>query len=997
MLVPGASSKSVRLLLAVVLGGSLLIGCSDDGGGDEADASSAHAEAIEVLTGLLPADVRGVMAVDVDALTPDGATDELDALLAGDGALPALGELLDDFGRLTGAVDVPGQVSSALVAQTTDAAEGTFLLARVGGDRLDGVTDGAELTSGDEVGPASRAQSVDDAGNHLVVLPDGVLVVGTEAAVASVVAVADGKEADDESPIAPFLGALDAEADLTFAYGLPARFDDQITPDRTLAGAEVMSGAFDVADGDIGGSWAFHTANASEFVDDYNALNRNATGGDDPTEEPLRLADPVAEDLEQVVVTLPHVPLDASPDDLVATRNIAKKLFVGMEAHDYAEGLGEDGNPALLDLVVKSAEDGDTPPSPGSVFIRWAFRDQAAIDAFEAEVLPDGFTLAPTRFLETDDPDGEYFLTLNLYNSGGGSIVDGARAEWDVFVNPPPGADPDAGTRPRFMIVDALAQATSADPLNLVTPAEPLSHAFEGDEVVSTVARSEGGKDVPVFSSSFPAPDPEQAEVARFTREMAISNDYIYWPNGVYDRAVYNASTFNHDAYLVEPGTITVDDSSRWAQYLDPAVKDAVYYVNTLEYVASPMANLDSQLLDVTPEWREELKTFKYNGHQTGLMRGAVDQLFRGQGDALVGFRVGNETPSATYDFEITDPDALEATLDLPDGHHLAPISIFDGDDEAQYLTLSVTERDGAVEGTRAEWSVTVEDEGGRPYRRVLDLVTSDVGIDPASIVGLPSVVHHQLDDGVLSTRLSSPQITFDASFATGGAKDRALSLDWIESGDTVCDASGVCDAYYYDAETLDVAVHQPATVEVGELSTPWDEFIDATPTRAYARDNAQDFAVKRWYDLDVPVEELAVDGLEDATHTISGSGTLVGRSTDIVDSEYTYTGDAVVEDDQLTFSIDQAIDNTLGTAHIYTTGSFDLASGTGTQTVVDCRGPELMCSDIELGSSAPYEAQELDASDPDAIAWKVDLAIDLGGSFGTADSASTYLAAREE
>lgn len=997
MLAFGSFSKSVRLLSAVVLGGSLLIGCSDDGGGDEAGASSAHADSIEAFTGLLPADVRGVMAIDVAALTSDGSDDALDALLAGDAAAPALGDLLDAFDGLTGAVDVPGQVTSALVAQTTDAADGSFLLAQVSGKTVDEVADGGELTPDGEVGPASRAQSADDAGNRLVLLPDGVLVVGTEAAVASVVAVADGKETDDESPIVPFLGALDAKADLTFAYGLPALFDDEIAPDRTLAGAAVMSGAFDVAEGDIEGSWAFHTSNASEFVDDYNALNRNATGGEDPTEEPLRLADPVADDLEQVVVTLPTVPLGASPDDLVATRNIAKKLFVGMEAHDYAEGLGEDGNPALLDLVVKSAEDGDTPPSPGSVFIRWAFRDQAAIEAFEAEVLPDGFTLAPTRFLETDDPDGEYFLTLNLYNSGGGSIVNGARAEWDVFVNPPPGADPDGGTRPRFMIVDALAQAASADPLNLVTPPEPLSHAFDGDEVVSTVARSEDGKEVPVFSSSFATPDPEEAEVARFTREMAISNDYIYWPNGVYDRAVYNASTFNHDAYLVEPGTISVDDRSRWAQYLDPAVKDAVYYVNTLEYVASPMANLDSEFLDVTPEWREELKTFKYNGHQTGLMRGAVDQLFRGKGDALVGFRVGNETPSATYHFEITDPDALEATLDLPDGHRLAPIPLLDGGDDGYDLTLSVTEVDGAGEGTRAEWSVTVADESGRPYRLVLDLMTADVGIDPVSIVNLPSDVRHELDDGVLSTRLSSPQVTFDASFATAGATDRALSLDWIESGDDVCAANGICDAYYYDAETLDVAVHEPAEVTVEELSTPWDDFIDPTPSLVYARDNAQDFAVKRWYNLDVPVEELPVGSLADATHTISGSGTLVGRATDIVDSDYTYTGDATVDDDQLTFSIDQAIDNTLGIAHIYTKGEFDLASGKGTQTVVDCRGPELMCSDIELGSSAPYEAQDLDASDPDAIAWKVDLAIDLGGSFGTADSASTFLATRED
>ena len=309
----------------------------------------------------------------------------------------------------------------------------------------------------------------------------------------SVIDVADGANPGNASAIVPFLGALVDEADLSFAYGLPALFDDDVTPDRTLRGAALVSGALDVVDGAIGGEMAYHTSNAAEFVQAYNALNQASTQGDVPLEQPLTLADPVAEGLGQVVLTIPPSPLDASHDDVVASRNVFKKLLVGMEAHDYAEGVADRSTAAWLDLIVKSEQDDDTPPSPGSVFIRWEFRDQAAIEAFEENELPAGFTLAPTRFLESDDPEGEYFLALNLYNSGGGSIVSGARAEWDVFVHPPEGADPDAGERPRFMIVDALAEAVSADPVNLVTPAEPLSHALVDDVVVSSVRRFEGG------------------------------------------------------------------------------------------------------------------------------------------------------------------------------------------------------------------------------------------------------------------------------------------------------------------------------------------------------------------------------------------------------------------------------------------------------------------------------------------------------------------------
>ncbi len=79
---------------------------------------------------------------------------------------------------------------------------------------------------------------------------------------------------------------------------------------------------------------------------------------------------------------------------------------------------------------------------PVRSLFRWEFKDQAAIDAFEENELPAGFTLAPTQFLESDAPG--YFLALNLYNSAG-SIVNGARAEWDIFVRPP-----DGDTRPRY-------------------------------------------------------------------------------------------------------------------------------------------------------------------------------------------------------------------------------------------------------------------------------------------------------------------------------------------------------------------------------------------------------------------------------------------------------------------------------------------------------------------------------------------------------------------
>ena len=969
---------------------------ADDGAGevgpdDVVRAGASHDETITALAGLLPADTRGVLAVDLGQLLSGGSSAAVMALLNGDGADPALSEVFGVIGALTETVDVPRVMTSALLAQTTDAEDGLFLLARLGGETIDDVAVGPVPTQTGTYGPASHVMNVDEAGNHLTLLPGGVLIVGERAVVESVLDVVDAPNQTEASAIVPFLDALVPESDISFVYGLPALFGDVI-PDRTLRGAAAMSGALDVADGDIAGEMVFHTSNASDFVESYNALDRHATQGADPSAQPLILADPIVGDLGRVVVPVPPTSLDSPPQDVVVSRNTAKKLFVGMEAHDYAEDVFVPGNAAWFDFLVKSELD-DTPPSPGSVYIRWEFRDRAAVEAFEANELPAGFKIAPTRFLESDPPEGGYFLALNLYNGGGGMIVGGARAEWDVFVHPPDGADPDAGVRPRFMVVDVAAEEVSANPGDLLTPAEPLSHQLVDGVVVSSVRRL--GDEVPVFESSFPVPDPSRNEIARFTREMAIGNDYIYWAHGVSDRVLYNATTFNHDAYFVDPEQITVVDNTRWTQYLEPAVSDAVYYVNTLEYVASPMANLDSDQLDITPEWLAELVGFVNNGHQVGLMRKAVELLFRGQADALVPFRISNETPATYYHFEITDHEAMTATLDLPPGHQMAPMTLFAGGEEGHYLTLSIYEVDDAMEGTRAEWSVYTDDGDGRPNLLILDSMTEDVAFDPVSIVNLPSVVRHGLSDGVLSTQLSSGSITFEASFDTTATTEEELSLDWIEAGDIVCHLNGICDKLYYDAETLDVPVQLPASVAVGGFSTPWSDFVTAAPSVVFYRGNAQEYVAKRWYNLAVPVDDLPFSGLEDRTHTISGSGSLVGRTGDVADSEYTYDGDAVLEDDLLTFSIDQQVDNALGEGHIYTTGSFDLASGTGTQTVVDCQGPALLCSGIEIGSTAFYTAQGLDASDPDAIGWQVNVVVDLGGSFGTADSTSAFTATR--
>ncbi len=915
-------------------GASTSTSTSPDGADQSIVIDGGHGARIEALLALAPGDARAITTLNTESLAIDQAVTD-----------PALRELLAAVGSLAQQAGGLDTMASAVLVTPNDPTAQPMLLAAGG--------DGTVLTQIPEVDTTT----------------DGAL--------------------------AAFVPALDPTADLSFVHALDGGDADSTV---TLADAAAMSGAFDLADGNLTGSLTFHAPEAGEFVDTYNRLNDAATQGTDGAEQPVTIGDPIVPGLDQVIVPLPPLALDATFDDVVASRNVLKKLSIGMEAFDYANAVGERTEPAWLDFVVKSEQFVEEPTPAGSVYIRWEFRDEAAIEEFERNELPAGFRLAPTRFLESDDPDGEIFFALNLYDAAGGTVVGGARAEWDVFVHPPDGADPDAGIRPRFSVVEALAEEVSADATNLLTPAQPLSHELQDGNVVSSVARlDENGEALPVFDSSFPVPVSGEAPVARFTREMAIGNDYIYWGHGVADRVLYNATTFNHDAHLVDISQLTFTDNSPWAQYLKPEVKDAVYYENTLEYVAWPMANLiDSEHLDITPEWREELIRFTTNGHQEGLMYTAVEQLFAGTGDPFVGKEISNETPAGHYHFEITDPAALQGTLDLAPGLELAPISLFVDDTPRHYLTLTVYEFDGGPEGTRAEFTVYTTDGADParpPSRTIIDRLTERAMIDPVTIITRPSRVEHLLDDDVLTTRLGSSTVTFEATIDTADVTEQPLHLDWIESGDDTCHLNGICDRYYYDAEALDVPVLVPADATISSLSTPWDEFIDTDPAVVFVRENFQQYAIKPWYTLDVTTGPGETSGVGDPTHTISGTGTLLGQATSIVDSEYTYSGDARLDGDTLIFAIDQQIDNALGTAHITTTGQFDLTTGTGTQTVVGCDGDGLLCAGIESGSTEPYTVQELDAGDPDTIAWQINAEVDLGGSFGLADSASTIVA----
>ena len=187
--------------------------------------ATTHAENITELTGLLPGDARGALAVDFNDLLTGSSATEVTGLLNGDGSDAALNEPFSAINELAENVDLAGAMDTALLVQTTDASDGLLLLAKMSCDTIGEVITGPGLTPDGTYGTGAHAMYLDVNGNSLSLLTGGVLIVGKRTAVQSVLDVVDGVSPANASAIDPFLSALQSGSSFSFVYGLPAMFN----------------------------------------------------------------------------------------------------------------------------------------------------------------------------------------------------------------------------------------------------------------------------------------------------------------------------------------------------------------------------------------------------------------------------------------------------------------------------------------------------------------------------------------------------------------------------------------------------------------------------------------------------------------------------------------------------------------------------------------------------------------------------------------------------
>ncbi len=803
-------------------------------------SSSPHMDYIVELTSVLPAHTRGAMAIDIGNLLAGNSSAEVADLLNGNGTDAALNEPFCAITAYSLGIDIKGTMETVLLAHTTHARDLPILVAKLNRGTLAEIIDVGTLTDG-FIYKTHAVYTEPSSGLDLTMLPKGVLIVGQAANVKSIIDVymGDADNAAASAEVGAYLSDLAMDQSVAFVYGLPGMFR-KIESGLTLNGAQAISVQLGFSKGTLSGEASFYTVNAYDFASTYNEATANHS------RPPLVAFPAVVGRIERLVIPIPVSDINKSEDEIVSSRHPLKMLFYIMEAKNIADGIASGATHPCKNFFVDGY--------PPSVFINYEIPEEQ-VAAFSAAALPMGFEMTKLRLLESDKH--AYYLSLNIYTTMG--MTSGVRFEWSIFVKDP------AGGKPRFLVIKALAEQKSIDPSaeDFFTPPEPVTHKHENGLLISEALQDRGNGMENYFTSTIKWPQ-DAPQVDRTTREFITANDLIYWGGGVCDHVLYSGSMHNRDVTIIPPGDYTIKDETPLAAFVKPVPTSVYVYQNELDYMFLPWENLDTDDLEMGPDRVKKLSVLKRKLFSRLIVEDTV-KAFNAEDDAVLAFDLNNTIPAVFFNYVIPAARvaAFEAVLGLPKGYSLAKTRILEsGSREKYYLTLNVFCSDDVFDGTRAEWSVYVDDGDGREHFMIINLMTSGVVLDPVSLLHLPSVVEHNLSGDFLTTILVSPTIDFKAKLNVTNGSEELQTLDWVEAKDFVYYLNGICDKYYFGEGSLETPLLsiRPSSVTVS-ATTPWSDFIDSEPDSVLLRTNKQSFVKKAWYNVQPakPIVENAV------------------------------------------------------------------------------------------------------------------------------------------
>jgi hypothetical protein len=212
---------------------------------------------------------------------------------------------------------------------------------------------------------------------------------------------------------------------------------------------------------------------------------------------------------------------------------------------------------------------------PPSLYLNYEIKRDCLAEFTQYINLAEGLSLTPVACLEGEEP--RYLLTLNIYEVSG--LVSGPRAEWSTYIA-------DEAGHPRYLVLEAQADKGSMDPVNIVTRAGQVTHSRIGDRVESSVI----ALDKQPFRSRIRLDDAHP--VVRTEPAWIAANDYIYWRNGVYDRAWYNAQLFNARVRAIPAADVELDDQTHWTRFIDTNPRHVLHFDGAMDLMVSPWYNV---------------------------------------------------------------------------------------------------------------------------------------------------------------------------------------------------------------------------------------------------------------------------------------------------------------------------------------------------------------------------------------------------------------------
>lgn len=257
-----------------------------------------------------------------------------------------------------------------------------------------------------------------------------------------------------------------------------------------------------------------------------------------------------------------------TPGGLTA-RRLLKRFLYSQMAMRQALMIAVGREQPLVPFTVEAE-----PPS-----IYWVFRLRAdVLDGLAGRLgLPPGCALAPIACLAGEAP--AHLLTLNVYRVSG--LANGIRAEWSVYVDVGDGV-------PRYLVVDARSSQVSMDPVDVITPATPVTHERDG-----LVVRTRVGERPGAFEATVALPPADALDLVAPAAAWVTANDAIYWGNGICDRTYYDAGMAAPRQVDVPAAAVAIDDATPWADLVDPVPVHTLVLCDAIELVVSPWENVD--------------------------------------------------------------------------------------------------------------------------------------------------------------------------------------------------------------------------------------------------------------------------------------------------------------------------------------------------------------------------------------------------------------------